>query len=725
MKSCLRFLGRLLPELLLLLLGVLGALGCLCTAFPALPATPELWRGTLGLGLLCCLALGHRKWDRLLAPLLLAALILLCYLRWDRLSESFLALWGELIGQWAEGYDMLRDFVPRRLVPPGEAGPALLALSAGMSWLCALSIRSWKRTGPAALALLLGVGPCFVLTDTPPAVLPLLVTAGTVLTLALSESARRREAEPGKAVALGALLAAALLGLLLLLCPQERYEPPISWQELSQKLELWNQSRNNQGNRKAGLSGRPEKVTLSTLGALPKRRVEMLRVHSEQGGGVYLRGVCYTEFDGEHWTQDLSRSWPVETLFPDLDPGGRPPATDLIRVEALREASVFYTTPWLTGALPEGAVPVSDAYLDNPAQRTSYQFSALLEPLPARPDSAYDAWVRAHCLALPGRTRQEVLAWWASVGGGSASVSSLDQIRQVAERVSQCAVYSRNPERVPAGRDFCGWFLSEAREGYCVHYATSCAALLRALGVPARYVTGYYCQAQAGATVSVTNLQAHAWVEVWLDGRWLPVEPTPADATEFTGELPPEPVSIPLPSNGAPLASAVPTPDSRPAESAEPAEPTEPASRPARSTELTEPPRPSVRPTRPDGEARTEEAAPASLTPLWVFLGAAGLLALVLGRRALALELWRRRLARADANEQGRLLYRRSLRLSRGGEPLPPRALALANKASFSQHRLSDEELCFLRGVLARQTAQLRRGGFWRRQYYRWVLALI
>jgi transglutaminase-like putative cysteine protease len=76
-------------------------------------------------------------------------------------------------------------------------------------------------------------------------------------------------------------------------------------------------------------------------------------------------------------------------------------------------------------------------------------------------------------------------------------------------------------------------FLFNTRRGFCEHYASSFVYLMRAAGVPARVVTGY----QGGDVNPVGNYlivrqsDAHAWAEVWLQGRgWVRVDPTAAVA---------------------------------------------------------------------------------------------------------------------------------------------------------------------------------------------------
>jgi len=82
------------------------------------------------------------------------------------------------------------------------------------------------------------------------------------------------------------------------------------------------------------------------------------------------------------------------------------------------------------------------------------------------------------------------------------------------------------------------WF--DRKEGFCEHIASSFVVLMRAMGVPARVVTGY----QGGEPNNVDGFwtvrqsDAHAWTEVWIAGSgWLRVDPTSAVAPGRTGSL--------------------------------------------------------------------------------------------------------------------------------------------------------------------------------------------
>lgn len=69
-------------------------------------------------------------------------------------------------------------------------------------------------------------------------------------------------------------------------------------------------------------------------------------------------------------------------------------------------------------------------------------------------------------------------------------------------------------------------FLTTYKEGTAKHFAAAGTMLYRALGIPARYVEGYFVESQAYTTVDVKD--EHAWVEVYLEGYgWMQMEVTP------------------------------------------------------------------------------------------------------------------------------------------------------------------------------------------------------
>lgn len=71
-------------------------------------------------------------------------------------------------------------------------------------------------------------------------------------------------------------------------------------------------------------------------------------------------------------------------------------------------------------------------------------------------------------------------------------------------------------------------FLFERKKGFCEHYASALGTMARALDIPARVVLGYQGGQynNLGNFWKVSQKDAHAWVEVGLEGQWLRVDPT-------------------------------------------------------------------------------------------------------------------------------------------------------------------------------------------------------
>jgi len=73
-------------------------------------------------------------------------------------------------------------------------------------------------------------------------------------------------------------------------------------------------------------------------------------------------------------------------------------------------------------------------------------------------------------------------------------------------------------------------FLFSTRNGFCEHYASAFVVLMRAAAIPARVVTGYLGGEMNGDYMIVRQSDAHAWTEIYLNGRWVRFDPTGAVA---------------------------------------------------------------------------------------------------------------------------------------------------------------------------------------------------
>ena len=125
------------------------------------------------------------------------------------------------------------------------------------------------------------------------------------------------------------------------------------------------------------------------------------------------------------------------------------------------------------------------------------------------------------------RARQLAAAWREQNAQPLAIVDAALQLFREQE-----FYYTLNPPLLNA-KDGIDQFLFETRRGFCEHYASSLAFLMRAAGIPARIVTGYLGGERNALDdyLIVRQSDAHSWVEVWIEERgWLRVDPTAAVA---------------------------------------------------------------------------------------------------------------------------------------------------------------------------------------------------
>jgi hypothetical protein len=90
--------------------------------------------------------------------------------------------------------------------------------------------------------------------------------------------------------------------------------------------------------------------------------------------------------------------------------------------------------------------------------------------------------------------------------------------------------YSLYQEAGKAGARPLADFLLKTRSGHCEYFATATVLLLRAGGIPARYVTGYSVQepSRLGRSFIVRQRHGHAWALVYADGVWRDFDTTPS-----------------------------------------------------------------------------------------------------------------------------------------------------------------------------------------------------
>lgn len=248
----------------------------------------------------------------------------------------------------------------------------------------------------------------------------------------------------------------------------------------------------------------------------------------------------------------------------------------------------------------------------------------------------------------------------------AGKTGTYEKAKAIADYVRASAKYDLKTEAMPRKeKDFAKWFLEDGETGYCTHFATAAAVLLQAAEIPARYVTGYKIEISAGQTVTVTAADAHAWVEYWIPGfGWAVLEATPAAQAE----------------------------------------------QPETTTPVLQ-----VDKNAPDGS-------------VGVIIGGIILLLLAAAvpvQRTVRLRLRRKKLRTGTVKQRVLAYWQEAVRFANCLQEHPgENLLTIAEKAKFSNHELGAEELDVFEMYLQGAKQRVKKHGFFRKLYYRFVLAL-
>ena len=574
-----------------------------------------------------------------------------------------------------------------------------------------------------------------VVTDTAPDALPLLGMAIAITLILLTGSvARQSPLQGAKLTALAAVPTALVLGGLFLLSPKDSYVNHAD-EQLNAIVAWWQDTVVSpfQGGSNLGQDLTPT-VTASAstrLGSLGPRRVtpyKVMEVTASFDGTLYLRGQDYDQYDGMSWISTTDRT-EVLTKSPYAAHRGT------VTVKTLRPVDFIYLPTY-----PNRDYDLTEGRVDNTEGETEFFWSvASVSGLPDRFTSFYDDYPDlTPYLELPQSTLdwakplvEQIQQKWVEQGlsenqysysidenghiisaddsTGSITTgtfepstsylfSDADTVQFIINYVGNSARYSLNPKRMDhTYDDFAQWFLEESDKGYCVHFATAATVLLRAAGIPARYVTGYMVNCAADQTIVVESDRAHAWVEYYDEDlqAWIVAEPTPPDL----GDDEPETESITAP---PPV--------------------TQPLTEPEDQDETTAPTRPTDDRKNPQTDGSEKEFRLWNVLRwvllvilLWLIIALQRLVRIALRRRAMAggpnnraLGLWQ------DVEGLCNLLDQ---------EP-PEELLELALKAKYSQHRLTREELRQFALWLKATRRELNNRPLLQRLWCRYVLAL-
>ena len=298
----------------------------------------------------------------------------------------------------------------------------------------------------------------------------------------------------------------------------------------------------------------------------------LMRFTAGRDGHVYLRHCSYGGYTGTGWgtapeypggSVPNFAAWAVEN-------SGVAEAEE-VSIELIAADSNLLYLPYYTAVDFD-----TDAYVNGSDREYSLTHmiyegsyrSLSLPPALRDAELAYRQFVYGSYLALPESTRVALL----NIAEENALKSDdvLESVSRVAEFVRNSAVYNIDTQPYPS-EDYAVYLLTVGSEGYCVHFATAAAAMYRALGIPARLVSGVLAETVADTPVEIRRLNEHAWVEVYIDGvGWLPVEVTPGTLDGGVGDGTEEPAETPQADAGESQPTPAPVPSPAPDSGGEP-----------------------------------------------------------------------------------------------------------------------------------------------------------
>jgi len=285
---------------------------------------------------------------------------------------------------------------------------------------------------------------------------------------------------------------------------------------------LWNLSQESLSRFQSGISDMisPGQIAETAQSNILAFQVEFPNNDMPRPVDLYFRGIVLWYTDGEKWHQDI---FPARYRR-------QPPMTgegilQRITLQPHNQRWLFgidrpLVLPRWSGQLPDGSFqtlfPVKSLYRYDVFSRLN---TGNIEELTEES--------RQRSLQLPRKLdpRLEVLAMeWKDKASSNADI-----VKEAENFFTTGGfVYTLKPgvmdEENPNGD-----FLFDKRKGFCEHYASAFALLMRTAGVPSRVIVGYQGGQynEVGKYLEVRQRDAHAWTEVWFEDRgWVRVDPT-------------------------------------------------------------------------------------------------------------------------------------------------------------------------------------------------------
>ena len=337
------------------------------------------------------------------------------------------------------------------------------------------------------------------------------------------------------------------------------------------------------------MTGFSDNVDLGAIGRIQQSSAVVMRVRVDgnpaQAADIHWRGIVLTNFDGERWFTPEHRTG-----------SGSPCGLTMIQQDAAGEYS-FADTPTVPGCgdfdrvsslSPDDSYPLHYTILMEPISTDAIflaphpvvirgrfggdegggpgepshpdylwldRTGSLFNPLHNNYKMSYEASSRIPAVR-PSSLRRASGDFPADVVDTYLQTPPLDpRIPALAAKISASskneydraasvesylkAHYSYTLDLSgPRAKDPLANFLFVRRSGHCEYFASAMTIMLRSIGIPARYATGFLPGEfnDVGGDYIIRESDAHAWVEVYFPSYgWITFDPTPGGSDERSG----------------------------------------------------------------------------------------------------------------------------------------------------------------------------------------------
>jgi hypothetical protein len=257
----------------------------------------------------------------------------------------------------------------------------------------------------------------------------------------------------------------------------------------------------------------------------------------------YWRGYAYDYFDGRTWSQSN------DALLTFQSGRRRRFVFDEAPIDDENAfVQTFYIAQDMPNVLWSGGIPVEVFF---PAEELALDVTGGIkigqplnagmiysvvsrrqtfdpETLRAAPQAFDNDWIESRYFQLPDTTTQRVRDLAATVTKDAPTV--YDKVIAVRDYLLTNYPYDYFPPPQAPDTDSVDQFLFVDQRGVCEHFVSAMVVMLRAVGIPARFVVGYGSGTYNAITgyYEVHANDAHAWVEVYFPSvEWVPFDPTP------------------------------------------------------------------------------------------------------------------------------------------------------------------------------------------------------